>query len=88
MPISDLEPLIFVPGDTDPFEAIRKEEACLEDIPGLPIDFDDSDEGESITLQYVKKLSKLLVKIVQWNNAKRIHKNSCKKLRPGDSNEW
>ena len=55
---------------------------------GLPINLDDSDEDENIAFQNVNKLSKLLAKIVQWNNAKRMNKNVCKKLLPWDSNEW
>ena len=69
------------------FEAIRKEEVCLQSIPEYAINLDDSDEDENITLQNVNKLSKLLAKIVQSNNAKRMHKNVCKKLLPSDSNE-
>ena len=50
-----------------------KDELCLEDIQGLPINLD-----ENIALQNVSKLSKLLAKIVQWSNAKRMHKKICK----------
>ena len=35
-----------------------------------------------IALQNVNKLSKLLAKIVPWNNAKIMHRSICKKLLP------
>ena len=36
--------------DIDPFEAIREEEVCLEDILGFPINPYDKDGHENITL--------------------------------------
>ena len=56
LPISRLEPLIFVPGDTDPSKATQKGEVYLEDIPGLTTNPDDSDEDVNITLQSVTNL--------------------------------